>query len=73
MGTHLSSLAVSSIVIAVLASAGAIPCQGGWKNLTGRSVPAIHVDKWLNTEKGDQPTSKSLKGKVWLLEFFATT
>ena len=72
MGSHLSPLVVPSVLSVLFASAAA-PCQDGWKKLTGKQVPAIHADQWLNADKNDQPTSKSLKGKVWLLEFFATT
>lgn len=49
-----------------------LPAQGGWKDLTGKLVPELKVAHWLNTD-GKQPTAASLKGKVWLLEFFATT
>ena len=72
MRFHLASLVVPSL-LSILLSSAAAPCQGGWKNLTGKRVPAIHADDWLNTDKNDRPSSKSLKGKVWLLEFFATT
>ncbi len=52
--------------------AAALSAQGGWKDLRGKQVPEIRVQKWLNTD-GQEPTSATLKGKVWLLQFFATT
>ncbi len=45
--------------------------QSAWKNLDGKAVPQVAAAAWLNT-KGAQPTSTTLRGKVWLIEFFAT-
>jgi len=43
----------------------------GWKSLSGQEPFAISATTWLNT--GDEvPTPESLRGKVWMLEFFAT-
>jgi hypothetical protein len=43
----------------------------GWKKLDGQKVPDFQAKEWFNT--GDQaPTAADLRGKVWLLEFFAT-
>ncbi len=56
----------------LLVFAGCLPAQDGWKDLTGKPMLELTVTSWLNT--GDkQPTTALLKGKVWLLEFFATT
>ncbi len=48
---------------------GSATAQSGWKNLTGKDAPPIHADKWINTGGAG---ATDLKGKVWLLEFFAT-
>jgi len=45
--------------------------QSGWRNLDGQKVPPISAKEWVNTGK-EEPTSANLRGKVWLLEFFAT-
>ena len=58
--------ACGALVLALSAGASA-----QWKNLNGQKVPAVAAQKWLNT-KGESPTSESLRGKVWLIEFFAT-
>ena len=55
----------------VLFLAGCLPAQDGWKDLNGKPVPELKVVDWLNTDSA-APTSASLKGKVWLLEFFGT-
>ncbi len=59
------------LVASLLVLAGSLPAQGGWKDLTGKRVPELKVADWLNTD-GAAPTSASLRGKVWLLEFFGT-
>ncbi len=46
--------------------------QGGWKQLDGQPAPKIAASDWLNAD-GQRVDSKMLSGKVWLLEFFATT
>jgi len=43
----------------------------GWKKLDGQVVPDIGAKSWLNTGK-ESPNSALLRGKVFLLEFFAT-
>ena len=45
--------------------------QDGWRDLKGEVVPEIDARRWLNTQER-MPTRDSMKGKVWLLEFFAT-
>jgi len=42
-----------------------------WRDLQGTIVPKISAEHWFNTD-GTTPTSESLRGKVWLLQFFAT-
>lgn len=42
-----------------------------WQPMTGQRVAGISADEWLNTGK-EAPTAADLRGKVWLLEFFAT-
>ncbi len=59
------------IVTPLLVLTGYLPAQDGWKDLTGKPVPELKVVDWLNTDSA-APTSASLKGKVWLLEFFGT-
>lgn len=58
--------------LAVVSALATTTAQGGWKNLTGKPVPKITATKWLNTS-GQKVDRDNLKGKVWLLEFFATT
>ena len=50
----------------------AAPARAEWNKLNGQAVPAIEADAWLNLGKEKAPTVKSLKGKVYLLEFFST-
>jgi hypothetical protein len=61
-------------LLGALIGAFAIPAaaQSGWKNLDGQKAPSIVAKEWLNAGK-NAPTSKELRGKVILLEFFATT
>ncbi len=55
----------------LLALSAPLAGQSGWRDLTGQPVPELQVEEWLNAEV-EAPTAASLKGKVWLLEFFAT-
>ena len=62
------------ILTLALLGAFAVPAaaqQSGWKKLDGQRAPAITAKEWLNTGK-DAPTAKEMRGKVVLLEFFAT-
>ncbi len=73
-GGTLPAALLASIV--QLTCVPAIAAQSGWKKLDGQAVPAIFAgeviaEEWLNTG-GKAPTAATLKGKVWLLEFFAT-
>lgn len=45
--------------------------QAGWKKLDGQKAPAISAKEWVNAGK-KAPTAKDFRGKVVLLEFFAT-
>jgi len=49
----------------------ATPGMAGWKNLDGQKVPDFTAKEWMNTGK-QAPSAASLRGKVYLLEFFAT-
>ena len=51
----------------------ALPAQAEWTKMDGQAVPKISAKTWLNTKKGETPSVKMLRGKVYLLEFFATT
>ncbi len=59
-------------LISVLAAGAVLPAQSGWLDLTGTAAPPIVAEHWLNTAN-ERPSAGALKGKVWLLEFFATT
>jgi hypothetical protein len=43
----------------------------GWKDLTGEPAPPIEADAWIHAQP-DEATIDALRGKVYLLEFFAT-
>jgi len=47
------------------------PAEAGWKQLNGRPAPDFTAKTWLLTGKL-KPTKASLRGKVYLVEFFAT-
>jgi hypothetical protein len=49
----------------------AMPGMAEWKKLDGQKVPEFSAGEWLNTGK-DTPSAASLRGKVYLIEFFAT-
>ncbi|MHC4850135.1 MAG: hypothetical protein ACYTEG_17030 [Planctomycetota bacterium] len=51
--------------------AGASSAQSGWKKLDGQKAPPITAKEWLNAGKKG-PDLSALRGKVILLEFFAT-
>ena len=55
----------------VLVTAAAVSAQSGWKTLDGQPAPALQAADWIHAE--GSPSVSSLKGKVWLLYFFATT
>lgn len=55
----------------VLVAAAAATAHAEWRNLSGRKVDALVAQEWFNVgEKA--PTPADLRGKVWILEFFAT-
>lgn len=58
------------IALATLACLAA-PGSADWKKLDGQKVPDITAGEWFNAGK-EAPTAASLRGKVYLLEFFAT-
>ena len=60
-------------LVGALLGAFAVPATAGsgWKNLNGQKAPSIIAKEWLNAGR-KAPTAKDLRGKVILLEFFAT-
>jgi len=60
------------VLAAAIAALSAAEPQGGWKRLVGQEVPPIAAKSWMNTGE-ETPGLDTLKGKVWLIEFFATT
>ncbi len=51
----------------------ALPAQAEWNKFDGQSVPLLTADTWLNTAKRFQPSAAVLRGKVYIIKFFATT
>jgi hypothetical protein len=64
---------LSLTLLGTLLGAFATPAaaQTGWKKLDGQKAPSIVAKEWLNAGK-KAPTAKELRGKVIILEFFAT-
>jgi hypothetical protein len=62
--TRMRTLATS---LSILALASAAPA---WETLTGQEARPIQVDEGLNASEGQ--TLEDLRGKVVLLEFWAT-
>lgn len=56
----------------LLALTATIPAQDGWRDLTGKPVPYFETVAWLNVD-GTAPTLASLRNRVWLLKFTAST
>jgi len=54
-----------------LLAATATANESGWRNLDGQKAPQITAKEWLNAGKNG-PEPADLRGKVILLEFFAT-
>ena len=48
----------------------AASAAGAWTPLTGKDAIPIKVDEWINAAEGQ--TLEDLRGKVILLEFWAT-
>lgn len=59
--------AMSIVMLAALAA----NAQAGWRSMDGERAPEISAKTWLNTGR-NAPTTADLRGKVYLLEFFAT-
>lgn len=57
------------LIAALLAAAGAARAE--WRKLDGQKAPSVVAKEWINTGK-ETPGNSELRGKVWLLEFFAT-
>ena len=62
---------VLTLVLLGALAASAAAQQSGWKKLDGQKAPAITAKEWLNAGKKG-PDLSALRGKVILLEFFAT-
>ncbi|MHC4954714.1 MAG: hypothetical protein ACYTGZ_12580 [Planctomycetota bacterium] len=62
------SLALASLLVGFAAQPAV---AGGWKKLDGQKMPPISAKAWLNAGKKG-PDLSALRGKVVLLEFFAT-
>ena len=45
--------------------------RADWRNFDGMPVPGVSASEWINTGK-EKPDAPSLRGKVYILEFFAT-
>ena len=60
---------IVSLVLLLALSGPAV--ADGWKKLDGEMAPALSAKEWLNAN-GSDPTLASLRGRVWLLEFFST-
>ena len=60
-----------ALPLALLVALSAPVLAQGWKKLDGEMAPALAAKEWLNTD-GASPSLGSLRGKVWLLEFFST-
>ena len=60
-------LAIRMLMLASLAATA----QADWLSMNGERAPEISAKTWLNTGK-NAPSNADLRGKVYLLEFFAT-
>ena len=60
-------LATKMLMLAALAATA----QADWLSMNGERAPEISAKTWLNTGK-NAPSNADLRGKVYLLEFFAT-
>lgn len=56
------------IGIALLAAASAARAE--WNSLLGKEAPSVTVESWINPAEGE--TLEDLRGRVILLEFWAT-
>ena len=61
----------TGLIAAAAVAALTFPAFAGWKNLDGRKVPEFTAKEWLNTDRYT-PSVADLRGKVYLIEFFAT-
>jgi hypothetical protein len=60
-----------TLLVLALAGAAAATAQAEWRDMNGQKVEALVAGEWFNV--GDNaPTPADLRGKVWILEFFAT-
>ena len=62
---------IRTISLSLLVTGASLSAQSGWKTLDGQPAPAVTASDWINAD--GEPSVSALKGKVWLLYFFATT
>ena len=70
MRFHVPMARASALGCAVLALAASPALARDWKHLDGKPVPEISISDWLNTDGVEGVAD--LRGKVFLIEFFAT-
>ena len=68
MGKSFRITSAAVIVAMLLVAPGSVLAVG--KQLTGQKPPELQVKEWLNTE--ENYTFKKLKGKIVLIDFWAT-
>ncbi len=64
-------LLTATLAGTLIAGSLATPAEAGWRALSGERVPEFSADEWLNTGTST-PSAASLRGKAYLIEFFAT-
>ena len=64
MRTRLAILTLGGMLVA------AASARAEWKDITGEKAPSFGVERWIHPPDGD--TIEDLKGKVVLIEFWAT-
>ena len=59
--------------VTIMAALGALSltARSEWNQLSGQAAPEFSAEVWFNTGRY-VPTASDLRGKVYLLEFFAT-
>ncbi len=73
MAAHTRSSRSPAIALAAGLALGVTPpAQSGWLDMMGEPVPEISARTWYDagSEHSEPLSAASLKGKVWLLEFF---
>ena len=64
----------SLLALAALLALGLVssPADAEWKDLNGQKVPEVTAKQWWNTGSKTAPSTASLRGKVYVVEFMAT-